>query len=374
MNLVPIRSWGWTIPDNALILVAGPCSAETQAQTMAACVGAAEQGAQILRAGIWKPRTRPDAFRGVGEAGLPWIVDAGRATGLPVSVEVASALHVELALKAGVDILWIGARSTANPFTVQEIADALQGVDVPVFVKNPVNPDLDLWIGALERLSLSGIQRMAAIFRGFSVYKPGIYRNAPMWELPIELRRRLPDLDILVDPSHIAGKRELVADIAQHGLDLDFKGFMIETHPNPDQALSDAAQQLTGDQLGKMLKGFRKCSSSIDDPVFLANLEALRYDIDALDDEIIKLVGHRMRISREIGAHKRDQGVTILQMNRWTTLFNSRIQSALQTGLGEEFARDLVQAIHNESIRQQGRIMNEADVEVPLDDLRDLNS
>lgn len=357
MQPIPIRNWGWTIHPDEHILIAGPCSAETEEQTLKSCLGAAEQGAHILRAGIWKPRTRPDAFPGVGEEALPWIVEAGKHTGKPVTIEVASARHVELALKAGVDILWIGARSTANPFTVQEIADVLRGVDVPVFIKNPVNPDLDLWIGALERIALSGVSRLAAIFRGFSVYKPGIYRNAPMWELPIELRRQLPTLDIIVDPSHITGNRSLIGYVAQHAIDLDFNGFMIETHILPEQAWSDAAQQLTPADLGRIMKSLVHRRPSVDDPEFLANLEALRYDIDNLDQEIIRTLGQRMEVSREIGYFKRDNEVTILQMNRWSNIFESRVQTALKAGLSETFARDLIQAIHNESIRQQGGVM-----------------
>lgn len=359
MDTVPVRSWGWPIPPDELILIAGPCSAETAEQTLASCEGAAAAGAHILRAGVWKPRTRPEAFSGMGEQALPWVVEAGRATGLPVSIEVASAHHVEKALEAGVDILWVGARSTANPFTVQEIADALQGTDVPVFVKNPVNPDLELWIGALERLHRAGIRRMATIFRGFSVYKPGVYRNAPMWELPIELRRRFPALDMLCDPSHIAGRRDLIAGIAQHAIDLDFNGFMIETHCDPDHAWSDAAQQLTPAALSLTLAGLQRRRANVDDPEFLANLEALRYDIDQLDEEIIGLLAQRMEVSREIGLYKRLRDVTILQADRWASIYDSRIQAILHAGLSESFACDLVQAIHNESIRQQESVMNE---------------
>jgi chorismate mutase len=359
MHPIPIRQWGWTVPEEALVLIAGPCSAETPEQTLAACQGAADAGACILRAGIWKPRTRPDAFPGVGEEGLPWIVEAGRQLGLPVTVEVASARHAELALEAGVDILWIGARSTVSPFTVQEIADALRGTDVPVLVKNPVNPDLELWIGALERLWLSGIRRMGAIFRGFSVYKPGVYRNAPMWELPIELHRRFPSLDILCDPSHICGRRDLIPEIAQHALDLDFNGLMIETHPRPEEAWSDAAQQLSPRALLDVLHGLHRRRSTVDDPEFLANLEALRYDIDQLDEEIIRLMGQRMEVSREIGLFKRLKDVTILQLNRWQTIYDSRILRTMHAGLSEAFAREFIQAIHNESIRQQEEIMKQ---------------
>lgn len=360
MDTVPVRNWGWPIPPDALLLIAGPCSAESAEQTLASCEGAAAAGAHILRAGVWKPRTRPEAFAGMGEQALPWLVEAGRKTGLPVSVEVASAHHVEKALETGVDILWVGARSTANPFTVQEIADALRGTDVPVFVKNPVNPDLELWIGALERLHRAGIRRMATIFRGFSVYKPGVYRNAPMWELPIELHRRFPAMDILCDPSHIAGRRDLIAGLAQHAIDLDFDGFMIETHIDPEHAWSDAAQQLTPASLGILLAGLQRRRASVDDPEFLANLEALRYDIDQLDEELIALLAQRMEVSREIGLYKRLRDVTILQSDRWASIYDSRIQAILSAGLSESFACDLVQAIHNESIRQQESVMNES--------------
>ena len=358
----PIREWGWSIPPAEAILIAGPCSAETREQTRASCRGAAAQGAHILRAGIWKPRTRPGAFPGVGEIGLPWIVEAGQENKLPVTIEVAHARHVELALEAGVDMLWIGARSTANPFTVQEIADVLRGTDIPVFVKNPVNPDLDLWIGALERCWRAGIHRLAAIFRGFSVFKPGIYRNAPMWELPIELRRRFPSLDILVDPSHITGNRSLIQHVAQHGIDLAFDGFMIETHIDPENAWSDAAQQLTPEGLGETLRALVHRKPTVDDPEFLANLEALRYDIDQLDQEIIRLMSERMTVSREIGRYKRNNEVTILQMNRWANIFESRIQATVKAGLSDSFAREFIQAVHNESIRQQDDVMNQDEV------------
>lgn len=358
-GVIPFRNWGFPIGEGVRLLIAGPCSAETPEQTLMSCRGAAEAGAHLLRAGIWKPRTRPDAFPGIGEDALPWIVDAGRAVGLPVTVEVASASHVELALKAGVDVLWIGARSTANPFTVQEIADVLSGVDVPVMIKNPVNPDLDLWIGALERIHRAGVRRLAAVFRGFSVYKPGVYRNAPMWEIPIELRRRLPSIDMICDPSHICGRRSLISEIAQQALDLDFDGLMIETHIDPDNAWSDAAQQLTPEALVQLMEGLRVKAATSDDPVFLASLEAMRNHIDHLDEEIIHLLRQRMEISRAIGRSKKQRDITILQMNRWNTLFNSRIEQTIKAGLSDSFAREFIQAIHNESIRQQEEMMKQ---------------
>ena len=360
MEVTAVKDWGvvdWS--GKKPLLIAGPCSAETPEQVLQSCVGAAQQGAHILRAGIWKPRTRPGTFQGVGKDGLAWLMEASIQTGLPAAVEVASPRHVEQALAAGIQILWIGARSTANPFTVQEIADALRDTDVPVFVKNPVNPDLDLWIGAMERILDAGISRLAAVHRGFSTYKSAPYRNAPMWQIPIELRRRYPDINMICDPSHICGKRELLAEVAQMALNLDFDGLMIETHPHPDEAWSDAAQQVTPAQLGTLLAPLVARQQESSDPEFLANLEALRYDIDRLDHDIIDLLARRMMVSMEIGKYKKRQDVTILQVNRWSKIFDSRVRSTIDAGLSREFATEFIQSIHNESIRQQLKVMGE---------------
>ena len=353
-----IRDWDIVdCSEGTPFLIAGPCSAETPEQVMESCQGAAEQGAHLLRAGIWKPRNRPGSFQGVGKEGLLWLKEASDATGKPAAVEVASPRHVEDALKAGIQVLWIGARSTANPFTVQEIADALQGTDVPVLVKNPINPDLDLWVGAVERIAQAGVSRIALIHRGFSTYKPAPYRNAPMWQIPIEMRRRHPELDIICDPSHICGSRDLLAEVSQLALDLDFDGLMIETHPRPDEAWSDAAQQVTPARLGALLAPLIARQQESADPDFLANLDALRFDIDRLDHEIIDLLAKRMTVSMEIGRYKNRQGVTILQVNRWSKIFDSRVQYTIDAGLSGEFAAEFIQAIHNESIRQQLKVM-----------------
>ena len=358
MKLIKINKWGFDISTERPILISGPCSAETEEQVLKSCLGASKHGASILRAGIWKPRTRPDSFEGVGKIGLPWIKTAGEITGLPVTIEVANAKHVDLALKAGIDIFWIGARTSVNPFTIQEIAEALRGVDIPVLIKNPVNPDLELWIGAIERLYKSGINKMAAIHRGFSVYKPKPYRNLPMWEIPIELRRRIPDIEIICDPSHICGKRSLLLDISQKALDLEFDGLMIETHIDPDHALSDAAQQLTPDDLGKLLGNLIRRDPIGKDPDFLANIEALRLDIDTIDTEVIELIAKRMEVVHEIGKYKKENGVTILQMNRWNEIFDNRVMKTIEAGLSKEFAHAFIQCIHNESIREQTELMN----------------
>ena len=358
MKIIQFDKWGFNLSKERPILISGPCSAETEEQVLQSCLGAAKQGASILRAGIWKPRTRPDSFEGVGTIGLPWIKTAGAVTNLPVAIEVANAKHVDLALKAGIDIFWIGARTSVNPFTIQEIAEALRGIDIPVLIKNPVNPDLELWMGAIERLYKTGINKMAAIHRGFSVYKPKPYRNLPMWEIPIELRRRIPDIEIICDPSHICGDRSLLQDISQKALDLEFDGLMIETHIDPDHALSDAAQQLTPENLGKLLANLIRRDPIGKDPDFLANIEALRLDIDNIDAEVIQLIAKRMEVVNEIGKYKRENGVTILQMNRWNEIFDNRVMKTIEAGLSKEFAHAFIQCIHNESIREQTEVMN----------------
>ena len=349
MEIIKTYNWGLNFPIKEPLLIAGPCSAETPQQVLESTQGAVRQGAHLLRAGIWKPRTRPNSFEGVGQKGLTWLQEASRVTGKPVTVEVANARHAEAALQAEVDVLWIGARTTVNPFAVQDIADALRGVDIPVMVKNPVNPDLELWIGALERMHSVGIHKLAAIHRGFSVYKPHHYRNLPMWEIPIELRRRIPNLEIICDPSHIAGKRALLHEISQKSCDLAFDGLMIETHIQPEEALSDAAQQVTPKDLGKLLNQLVWRKPDTTDADFLANIDALRYDIDRLDEEVIQLLSKRKEVVQEIGRYKRDNGVTILQMNRWSRIFDSRVQATIQAGLSEDFAAAFVQILHRES-------------------------
>lgn len=324
---------------------------------METCLDLAQQGVHMLRAGIWKPRTRPETFEGVGEIGLAWLKQASAETGLPVCTEVAKASHVEAALKAGIDILWLGARTTVNPFAVQEIADALRGTDVPVLVKNPVNPDLELWIGALERLSLVGIHRLGAIHRGFSMYGENEYRNSPLWEVPVELRHRLPSLPLLCDPSHICGRRETIPGVAQTALDLGFDGLMVEVHRAPDQAWSDARQQFTPQAFGEWLHGLLVRQPTADNPLFTTRLEELRRHIDRIDEQLVVLMGRRMDVAREIGQYKQENGVAILQLDRWRKVFDTRSKHLLELGISEAFARKWLQAIHQESIGQQAKVM-----------------
>lgn len=336
------------------IIIAGPCSAETEEQVMQTATELANRGIRIFRAGIWKPRTKPGGFEGVGEPGLAWLQRVKQETGMYVTTEVATAKHVEAALNAGMDILWIGARTCANPFAMQEIADALVGVDIPVLVKNPVNPDLELWIGGMERLNNAGVKRMAAIHRGFSSYDKKIYRNLPQWHIPIELRRRIPNLPIFCDPSHIGGKRELIASLSQQAMDLGFDGLIVESHCNPDCAWSDAAQQVTPDVLAYILNllVIRKEKQSTE------NLNELRTQIDECDNNIIEILAKRMRICREIGTFKKEHAMTILQTGRYNEILEKRGAQGELCGMSADFVRTIFEAIHGESVRQQMEIIN----------------
>lgn len=339
-------------------VIAGPCSAESEEQVLAICKEIADQQlASVLRAGIWKPRTRPDSFEGIGEMALPWLVEAGKQTGLPTTTEVANRAHVESALKAGIDILWIGARTTVNPFAVQEIADVLKGVDIPVMIKNPVNPDLELWLGAFERMEKSGLTDLVAIHRGFSVYKHKKYRNVPSWELPIALKERRPDIPMICDPSHITGKRELLLEVSQKALDLNFDGLMIETHPNPDKAWSDAAQQVTAEGLKTILNGLVLRSKEIQMDV-MSEIEIMRTKTSILDDRIFELLSARMKISEEVGQLKRANNITILQQEHWAKIIANRMNNAEDYNLTQQFIRQMMDAIHQESIRHQVKVMN----------------
>ncbi len=357
--LPALRKSSVTVQSNHPIIISGPCSAETESQTITTCKQLAATGkVHALRAGIWKPRTRPGQFEGVGDVGLEWMVNARNETGLPITTEVATAAHVEAALKAGVDILWIGARTTVNPFSVQEIADSLKGVDIPVMVKNPVNPDLELWIGALERLSKAGITKMAAIHRGFSSFEKGPFRNAPMWELAIDLKTRIPDLDIICDPSHITGARDLISFVSQKALDMDMTGLMIESHITPDAAWSDAKQQVTPTALSKILDALIVRTASSDSKSFKDTLVALREQIDQLDDDIMHKLSARMKISEKIGQYKKENGVTILQVNRWEEIINTRVAMGLAMGISEDFSKEFLKLVHQESIQIQTKVMN----------------
>ena len=343
------------VEDKRPMVIAGPCSAETEEQVMCTAKQLAEKGMKIFRAGIWKPRTKPGGFEGIGVDGLAWLKRVKQETGMYVATEVATAKHVYECLKAGIDVLWIGARTTANPFAVQEIADALKGVDIPVFVKNPVNPDLELWIGALERINNAGLKRLAAIHRGFSSYDKKMYRNLPLWHIPIELRRRMPNLPIFCDPSHIGGKRELVAPLCQQAMDLSFDGLIIESHCNPDCAWSDASQQITPDVLDYVLNllVIRDSNQTTE------NLTELRRQIDGIDEQLLELLAKRMRISREIGVYKKEHNMPILQSPRYSEILEKRSNMGEQMDLSTDFVKEILKEIHEESVRQQMIIMNE---------------
>ena len=335
------------------LVIAGPCSAETEEQVMTTARQLSRHGIKIFRAGIWKPRTKPGGFEGVGVSGLEWLKRVKNELGMYVSTEVATPAHVREALAADLDMLWIGARTAANPFAMQEIADALEGVDIPVLVKNPVNPDLELWIGAIERLYNAGVRRIAAIHRGFSSYEKNMYRNLPQWRIPIGLRRRLPGLPIICDPSHMGGRRELIAPISQQAMDLNFDGLIVETHCNPDKAWSDAAQQVTPDVLDFILNTLviRNVEQVTE------GLEDLRRKIDELDNQLLTLLAKRMEISEEIGRYKKEKGMLILQSARYGEILNKRVYQAHAMGMSENFMKTVLEAIHEESVRHQMEIM-----------------
>lgn len=365
LNIQPLDSW--INIKNEPLLISGPCSAETEDQLLStAHLLAATGKVSVLRAGIWKPRTRPGEFEGIGTIGLEWLKRAKAETGLPTAVEVANAKHVEEALAAGVDILWIGARSTVNPFTVQEIADALQGVDIPVLVKNPVNPDLQLWIGALERINKAGITKLGAIHRGFSSFEKSAFRNEPMWELAIQLKTLCPELPIINDPSHICGNRELIPYIAQKALDLDMQGLMIESHLDPSIAWTDAKQQVTPAALAEMVSKFTLRHSESKNEEFVDKLADLRKEIDKIDDLVLQKLAERMSITQKIGEFKRDNQVTILQVNRWDEIMQKRTAFAKALKLDVNFTEKFLELIHSESIRKQTEIMNAGKVEAGI--------
>jgi len=360
-DIVPIHQWFDDHHEDFLV-ISGPCSAESRDQLLQTAEGiSAHPWVRVLRAGIWKPRTRPDDFEGVGETGLEWMQEAREKTGLRLAVEVASASHVEMALRHQIDMVWLGARTISNPFSVQEITNALKGTNIPVLVKNPTNPDFNLWVGALERLHRAGIRKMAAVHRGFYPYEPTRYRNIPKWEIPIELKRQFPGLPVLCDPSHIAGERTLIPDISQKALDLNMNGLMIEAHIAPSQAQSDARQQVTPEELIKTLKDLKQRKTGSSDNQFLTTLDALREKIDTLDARMLEVIAERMKVVEEIGKYKKDNQVTILQMKRWQAILNKRLKMGKKLGLNEPFLMDLLRMIHNESIQRQTEIMNDPD-------------
>ncbi|HEY6956199.1 MAG TPA: chorismate mutase [Flavisolibacter sp.] len=341
------------------LIISGPCSAETEEQVIATAQQLAATGkVDMLRAGIWKPRTRPGTFEGVGTKGLAWLQQAKKLTGLPVTVEVATGKQVEDALHFDVDVLWIGARTTVNPFSVQEVADALRGANVPVLIKNPINPDLELWTGAVERIAKVGIKDLGLIHRGFSSYGNTEYRNAPMWHLAIEMKRRNPELLMINDPSHICGRRDILLEVAQKAIDLDYDGLMIESHIDPDKAWSDAKQQVTPEKLAEMLDHIVWRREDINSEEFHQALERLRQQINHLDDELMQILGQRMKVSEKIAEYKKENNITILQTNRWNEILNRACQRAEKLGLSKEFITKYFDAVHMESISHQTKIFN----------------
>lgn len=354
LSLLPLN-----LPLNKMlprIVIAGPCAAETEAQVMDSAHALAALGCKIFRAGVWKPRSKPGMFEGNGVSAMPWLRRAKEETGMLIATEVATPEHVELCLRHGIDLLWIGARTSTNPFAMQALANSLQGVDIPVLVKNPVNPDIELWIGALERLNQAGVRRLGAIHRGFCSYGEDQYRNAPMWPIPIELRRRYPSLPILCDPSHIGGSRELIAPLAQQAMDLGFDGLMVECHCHPDDAWSDARQQITPEMLQKILSQLVIRNSEGTDG---GQIQRLRDGIDAIDHQLVTLLAQRMRVCREIGRYKKENSVTVLQPDRYQSLLLERREEAQKCGLSPDAVARIFELIHEESIRQQLDIIND---------------
>lgn len=352
--------------DNRPFLIAGPCSAETEEQVLQTAHGLKHAGIHLFRAGVWKPRTRPGAFEGVGAGALPWLRRVKQETGLQTTIEVANGNQVYEALKHGVDVLWVGARSTVNPFSVQEIADALKGVDVPVLIKNPVNPDLELWLGAIERVANAGVTRIGAIHRGFSAYAKSRFRNAPYWELPIELRRRMPDLPLICDNSHICGNREDLREVAQQAMDLNYDGLMTEVHPLPDEAWSDAKQQITPEIYQALIQQLVLRRETTDDQDFQEHIENLRHKIDEVDMELFNLLARRMRIAQDIGRYKLRNNISILQSLRWNEILEKGFEQGDKRGLSQIFVEKFLSAVHQESIAKQQELMGAQDA--PLSD------
>ncbi|MFI5128700.1 MAG: chorismate mutase [Chitinophagales bacterium] len=341
------------------LIISGPCSAESEEQVLATAQALAATGkVDMLRAGIWKPRTKPGMFEGIGAKGLPWLQQAKKLTGLPTTVEVANGKQVQDALTFDVDVLWIGARTTVNPFSVQEVADALRGVDVPVLIKNPINPDLELWSGAIERVARAGIKQIGLIHRGFHTYGNAEYRNAPMWHLAIEMKLRNPNMMIINDPSHISGRRDNLLEIMQKAIDLDYDGLMVESHIDPDKAWSDAKQQVTPERLKEMLDKIIWRREDVNSDEYHAALEKLRQQINHLDDELMQILSQRMKIAEQIGQYKKENNITILQTNRWNEIIEKAFTKGEKSGLSKEFIMKYFDAVHMESINHQKKVMD----------------
>jgi chorismate mutase len=358
IQVLPFNNW--LNKTDEPFVIAGPCSAESEQQVMETAKQIAEiPMVKVFRAGIWKPRTRPGDFEGVGEEGLKWMSNVKKVYDLKTTVEIADPKHIELALKYDIDMFWIGARTVVNPFSVQSLADALQGVDVPVLVKNPINPDLKLWVGAIERINAAGINRIIAVHRGFHYFEKSPYRNAPMWEIPIELKRVAPSLPIIVDPSHIAGNRTLLQQVSQRAFDLEMDGLMVESHHDPSVAKTDAAQQLAPPDLKSMLESLI-IREKRGDTGFDVKLEELRTEIDKIDGQLLQTLAKRLEIVDEIGEYKEEKGITILQMKRWAGIIEDRLSIGTHLGLSEKFLKELLALMHKESLHRQADIFNKA--------------
>lgn len=355
MNIKPVVEK----PKGQPVIIAGPCSAESEDQVMATAKALAAQGnVDLFRSGIWKPRTRPGSFEGVGTVGLNWLKRVKAETGMKVTTEVANRQHVFEALKYGIDVLWLGARTTVNPFSVQEVADAIKGVDIPVLVKNPINPDLKLWMGGIERIYKAGVTRIGVIHRGFSYHGQTEYRNVPRWQIPIELKRNFPDIQIICDNSHICGRRDTLQAVAQKAMDLSFDGIMTEVHPNPDDAWSDAAQQITPEVFGQLVAALKMRIETSDDPEYKDTIDHLRHEIDEIDVELLNILGRRMNLSQKIGAYKKRKNIAILQTDRWGEILDKSTQMGSEKGLSKDFVSVILKAIHQESINHQEKIMS----------------
>ncbi len=361
LNIIPLKSWLKETPEP--LIISGPCSAESEEQLMSTARQLKQfTNVRIFRAGIWKPRSRANMFEGVGEIGLHWLNNIKKETGLLTTVEVAKPHHVEACLKNGIDILWIGARTSVNPFSIQELAEALKGVDIPVMIKNPVTPDIQLWLGVIERINLSGIKKIIAIHRGFNTYSKSAYRNDPLWEIPIELKSICPNLPVICDPSHIAGNKKLLLPVAQKALDLAMDGLIIESHINPVKALTDAKQQITPKELQLLLDQLIYRTLTCEDKNFILNIDHFRAEIDLIDAELINILSKRMDVVKKIGKYKKQHNITILQLDRWKNILNSRIEQAKKLGINTDFLLKLLQLVHKESIQIQTEIMSEQNI------------
>ena len=356
LNIDPINTW--IKNDSDPLIISGPCSAETYDQLRETCKKLKSHGINLMRAGVWKPRTRPGTFEGNGEDALKWIADIKEELGVQFTVEVANTSHIELALKYGIDILWIGARTTVNPFSVQEIADAIKGTDTPVLIKNPINPDLSLWMGALERINTAGITKMGAIHRGFSMTGKSKYRYIPMWKIAIDLKSNMPNLPVICDPSHICGNRDIIFETSQKALDLGYDGLIIESHIDPDNAWSDVKQQVTPDVLSKIKSDLKVKTKKEDDKSYKHLLDEIREGIDDVDKEIVDIISKRIELVKKIGEFKKEQDLTTFQVDRWNEVFKSRIDWAIEKGLEKDFIEDLYKVIHLGSINVQNKIIN----------------